>query len=364
MLNTVSSFSAAQTYNKNILPHKNTNPSLKFGNLKNDKFERSNLSVSQPAFKGNVKLATQEIRQLGIDLMKETKNSHDAQASLNRINKYIVQTQDLLQESIYKKIDKGDGSYILEKRDESADYGDFLRDLSHEICGSYVNHRTAAIALWGMDDPDILKEFKHLGVKTLTGDPGETIKKFSTDIVGHINNTTRLYQKFFDNSLDNVNKEVKMKEVFKMVNESLEKRRRAKHISIDVENAHLLDSDKAKTKMGYKNYIIMSNLIENAIKYSEKDTKIKVKFDIKDDKLHFAVEDQGRGILPQDHSKVVGPERGSNVQDVSGTGYGLYRISEILKFANQPKLEITSPLHPEEAVKKGTRIETFLLPSE
>lgn len=53
--------------------------------------------------------------------------------------------------------------------------------------------------------------------------------------------------------------------------------------------------------------------------------------------------------------------RGSNVQDISGTGYGLFRINSILKEHRLPYLKITSPLYPEETINKGTQIDVPLL---
>jgi hypothetical protein len=252
VLNTVSSFSAAQVYNKNTLPHKNTNPSLKFGNLKSDKFERSTNIQAQPSFKGNVKPPIDEIRKSGVELIKKNQEIKDPQIARDNMVNYVNKNLELVGKSINPQKENA----LIKEKSDTVQRGDFTRDLSHEIYGSYISHRINMLYLWGIDDPEIANMFKHLNMGEMTGDATKTIKNFTNDIVKHTNSTTKLYQKFFDEGLDDATKKVSMRKIFDMVNESLKERKNCKNIDITVENEHLLDSPQGITNKGYKTILL------------------------------------------------------------------------------------------------------------
>jgi signal transduction histidine kinase len=83
--------------------------------------------------------------------------------------------------------------------------------------------------------------------------------------------------------------------------------------------------------------IMMSNLIENAIKYSPRDTEVEVKLYKDKNGIFFSVKDEGPGIEEEEKSKIfekfyrVGNEA---TRTAKGTGLGLYLCKQIAKDHN------------------------------
>jgi two-component system, OmpR family, sensor histidine kinase VicK len=79
---------------------------------------------------------------------------------------------------------------------------------------------------------------------------------------------------------------------------------------------------------------VVSNFLSNAVKYSQRDTKITLAAKIVDDNVQVSVTDKGIGIKPKDQEKLfqrfyrVENER---IKNVSGFGIGLYLASEIIQ---------------------------------
>jgi two-component system sensor histidine kinase KdpD len=68
----------------------------------------------------------------------------------------------------------------------------------------------------------------------------------------------------------------------------------------------------------------LSNLVENAAKYSPAGGEISVKAEMKGDELLISVTDQGPGIVPEETSRLFEKfYRGTHPQHNSGTGMGL-----------------------------------------
>lgn len=68
----------------------------------------------------------------------------------------------------------------------------------------------------------------------------------------------------------------------------------------------------------------LTNLLSNALKYSDSDQAVQLRLLIQADGAVFEVQDQGRGIPPDEQDKVLEPfYRASNVGNISGTGLGL-----------------------------------------
>jgi signal transduction histidine kinase len=71
-------------------------------------------------------------------------------------------------------------------------------------------------------------------------------------------------------------------------------------------------------------YSILSNLLANAIKYSQPETPIDFRLIDGENHVIFQVQDQGIGITPDDLTALYEPfSRGSNIQGTTGTGLGL-----------------------------------------
>ena len=97
---------------------------------------------------------------------------------------------------------------------------------------------------------------------------------------------------------------------------------------------------------------VFNNLIDNAIKYSEKNKKIKITTKSKDNNFHAIVEDEGIGISKENIPQIterffrVNPAKS---KEVGGTGLGLAIVKHIVS-QHRAEMSITSELN------KGTRI--------
>lgn len=99
------------------------------------------------------------------------------------------------------------------------------------------------------------------------------------------------------------------------------------------------DSNTAKSIYADKDKIgsVVSNLISNAVKYSDLDSTVLVQSVIKDNEVHVSVTDQGIGIEAHDLGKLF--ERFYRVESlqtktISGFGIGLYLSAEIINLHN------------------------------
>jgi signal transduction histidine kinase len=86
------------------------------------------------------------------------------------------------------------------------------------------------------------------------------------------------------------------------------------------------------------------NLIDNSIKYTKDDKKIKIKLSASDSQVYFSVEDNGIGIPKQDIDKIFQPFyriKDEDTQQVGGSGLGLSLVKNIMD-ANNGKIEVSS----------------------
>ncbi len=69
---------------------------------------------------------------------------------------------------------------------------------------------------------------------------------------------------------------------------------------------------------------ILTNLLENAMKYSPETSKVTFELHCEPDYVQFRIQDQGIGLTDQDLAKLFTPfHRGINVSNIPGTGLGL-----------------------------------------
>lgn len=77
---------------------------------------------------------------------------------------------------------------------------------------------------------------------------------------------------------------------------------------------------------------ILTNLLTNAFKYSEKNSKVYIELSESEENLIFKVKDEGIGIPFEEQKHVFDPFfRGTDVQEIMGTGLGLSIVSESVK---------------------------------
>jgi signal transduction histidine kinase len=76
---------------------------------------------------------------------------------------------------------------------------------------------------------------------------------------------------------------------------------------------------------------IIENLLSNALKYTPKGGRIKLKLTCKPKKLVVQVKDTGIGIPPVERSRIFEPFfRGSNIDNISGNGLGLAIVKNLV----------------------------------
>ncbi|WP_207422729.1 sensor histidine kinase [Desertivirga brevis] len=99
-------------------------------------------------------------------------------------------------------------------------------------------------------------------------------------------------------------------------------------ISCELEKGIKLKGDK------FALTLVVSNLVENAVKYSPACAEVKVKLCNKNNIIQFAVEDKGIGISDQEKARIfdkfyrVGSEE---TRKTKGTGLGLYIVKQVLE---------------------------------
>ena len=76
---------------------------------------------------------------------------------------------------------------------------------------------------------------------------------------------------------------------------------------------------------------ILSNLIGNAVKYTPSDKNISVNIKKMQNIVKIQISDKGIGIPPSDIENIWEPFfRGSNIRNISGTGFGLYIVKDFV----------------------------------
>jgi two-component system OmpR family sensor kinase len=87
---------------------------------------------------------------------------------------------------------------------------------------------------------------------------------------------------------------------------------------------------------------LLANLLDNAVKYSPVGGRVDVTIDLQDGRPRITVSDNGRGIAPEERSRVFDRfYRGSNV-DAEGSGLGLAIAREIAEH-HAASIDIHSP---------------------
>ncbi len=121
------------------------------------------------------------------------------------------------------------------------------------------------------------------------------------------------------------------------------------HITFKTEKLPRITADKFKLSQ------VIYNLISNAIKYSPKESEVNVRVFLKNDHILVGVQDQGRGIKPEDIKHIFDRfYRAEHTASASGLGLGLYISQEIIK-QHGGEIRVTSE------VNKGSTF-TIVLP--
>jgi len=90
--------------------------------------------------------------------------------------------------------------------------------------------------------------------------------------------------------------------------------------------------------------IVMNNLIENAIKYTPEDGKVRVRCARDGMYMRVSVEDTGIGMTPEEQAKVFDEffrARNEHTANIPGTGLGLSLVKRLTEL-HQGKVEVAS----------------------
>ena len=173
----------------------------------------------------------------------------------------------------------------------------------------------------------------------------------------------------FDQSLSD--NDIGIKDVLTKIIENEDKILKQRNIDIQLNNTDKLNEYNQHPWV-YENFVIISNLVQNAIKYSPDNSTIKIdiqerevvekrmipKFDRTRNVLFFIIEDDGIGI-PKENQETIFDKgtRGNNVGSIQGTGQGMNDIKNSVLAGKHKFIRIISPLKEDEPIYKGTRIE-------
>jgi K+-sensing histidine kinase KdpD len=113
-----------------------------------------------------------------------------------------------------------------------------------------------------------------------------------------------------------------------------------RNFEVEIEEKIIVQADAFLLQMA------INNLIDNAVKYSPKDTSIKIQLEYYNQNCRLIVTDEGPGIPDEDKLKVfekyyrIGTEA---TQKSKGTGLGLFLVNRIIK-AHKAKIFIENNL--------------------
>ncbi len=120
---------------------------------------------------------------------------------------------------------------------------------------------------------------------------------------------------------------VSMDQLIKTLTDAVAHQAAEKDAEITVEPLPPLKSDRLALEQ------IFSNLVDNALKYSRADRpgRIRIRGRVEHAQVVYEVEDNGRGIAPEDHQRVFDLFRRAGVQDQKGEGIGLAHTRALVR---------------------------------
>lgn len=197
---------------------------------------------------------------------------------------------------------------------------EFINNMTHEF---KTPISTISIIQQVIADPEIVKAPQRLA--TYTQIIGEEIRRLN-DQVEKVLNISKLEKKHFELNIDEIDVQVVIDQIiFNLSHIDFEKK-------INIETVY-----NAKEKLIFADSVhftnVICNLIENSIKYSGKDTKIKLATaNLKGNKVLISISDNGEGIEKKELKKIFDkfyrvPK--GYTHNVKGFGLGLFYVKQI-----------------------------------
>jgi two-component system sensor histidine kinase VicK len=148
------------------------------------------------------------------------------------------------------------------------------------------------------------------------------VKRMSNMINGFLN-VSRLESAKLQIEKKEFNLDALIEEVIKEINLTV-----STHVII-LANCDSLIINADQDKIGS----VITNLINNAVKYSPKGNLVEIKCEVVEKMAQVSVRDEGMGLKPEDKSRVFDRYyrvESSHMQHISGFGIGLYLSAEII----------------------------------
>jgi signal transduction histidine kinase len=219
----------------------------------------------------------------------------------------------------------------------------FIANASHEL-------RTPLTSINGQIEVLMMKDRSTEEYKNTLGSVLEDIKSLID-----LSNRLILVARTSSEGPSGYNNKIRIDEIIWQAQEEMKKFNPSYHISISLENSV---TDSEKIIVAGDEYLLktaVTNLIENACKYSS-DHTVFIEFGRTGKWVKLVFEDKGIGIPEEDIRKILEPfYRSTNAVTIPGSGIGLSLVNQIVKNHNGT-INISSKL------SEGTRI-TLLLPA-
>ena len=127
-------------------------------------------------------------------------------------------------------------------------------------------------------------------------------------------------------------------EIFEQLEETAKKSKIKLQVNLDRDEKIIVSADPNRIRQ------VLVNLISNAIKYSEEDSKVHVSLIERKDQIDITIRDQGIGIPPEHLNRIF--ERfyrvdKSRSKAIGGTGLGLSIVKHIVE-AHRSEVKVTS----------------------
>jgi two-component system, OmpR family, phosphate regulon sensor histidine kinase PhoR len=244
-----------------------------------------------------------------------------------------------------KKLNSEFSTYVTKKQNEIEELKkmeqfrrEFLADVSHEL-------KTPIFAAQGFihtlidgakEDPKTLDRFLNRAAKSI-----DALDALVRDLV-----TLSQVEK---GDLKMHFEEIDLKHITEEIFEQLENKAKSRKVTLKIKPKELgkalVMADKQRITQ------VLTNLIDNGIKYGHDNGKIIVEIEEEKKHFHVSIEDDGPGIPPEHLARIF--ERfyrvdKSRSRDTGGTGLGLAIVKHILN-AHNSKITVTSQ------IDKGTR---------
>ncbi len=219
----------------------------------------------------------------------------------------------------------------------------FIANASHEL-------RTPLTSINGQLEVLMMKERSTEEYKTALGSVLDDIRALID-----LSNRLLLIARTSAEGPVNFNKKIRIDEILWQTQEEISRFNKGYHINISIDNS-LTDCDQMVVVGDeYLLKVAVSNIIDNACKYSD-DHTVNIRFHHIEKFIEVVFEDKGIGISKDDLQKVFEPfYRGTNTISLPGTGIGLPLVNQIIKIH-------TGIVRISSQINKGTTV-TVLLPT-